>query len=103
MKGHYILDSFVPAGLSLCKRIVVQIFVFGDFGFKRDVLANVKVAAIQKQRREQSTHSSVSVIEGVDAQKVMDKTKIVINGSSSIFPITRLYSSQILSSASGVS
>ena len=31
------------------------------------------------------------------------KTGIAINGSSSIFPITRLYSSQILSSASGVS
>ena len=54
---------------------VIQILVFGDFGFKGDVLANVKVAAIQKQRREQSTHSSVAVIEGVDAQKVMDEDR----------------------------
>ena len=65
----------MPADLCLCKCGVIQLLVFGDFGFKGDVLANVKVAAIQKQRREQSTHSSVAVIEGVDAQKVMDENR----------------------------
>lgn len=31
---HYILVAFVPAGLRLRKCIVVQVLVFGDFGFK---------------------------------------------------------------------
>lgn len=51
-EGHYILDSFVPAGLRLCKCIVVQILVLGDFGFQGDILADIKTVSVQKHRRE---------------------------------------------------
>jgi len=36
----------MPAGLRLCKRIVVQILVFGDFSFKGDILADMNFSLI---------------------------------------------------------
>ena len=65
----------MPAGLRLCKRVVVQVLVFSNFGFEGGIFADIKAVLVQKQRREQAAHSSVSVIEGVDAQKVMDKKR----------------------------
>ena len=43
---HYIFYAFVPAGLRLCKRVVIQILVFGDFGFKGNIFADIKSVPI---------------------------------------------------------
>lgn len=48
-------------------------------------------------------HSSISIIERMDAKKVMNEDWNCNQGSTSIFPMTRLYSSHILSKACGVS
>ena len=65
----------MPAGLRLCKCVVVQILVFGDFGFQGDILADIKTVSVQKQRREQSAHSSVAVIKRMNAQEVMNENR----------------------------
>ncbi len=47
-KRNCILGSFMPAGLRLCKCIVVQILVLGDFGFQGDILADIKTVSVQE-------------------------------------------------------
>jgi len=74
-KRNRIVRPLVPTVLRGAEGIVIQVLVLGDLGLQRDILSDIEAVPIEQQRRKQSAHATVAVIEWVDAQEVVDKNR----------------------------
>ena len=63
----------MPSDLRLTQDIIIEILVFCDFSLQRDIFAHIKSAAVEQQCGQQAAHSAVSIIEGMNAEKVVDE------------------------------
>ena len=61
-KGQSIFRSFVPAALGLRRRTVIQIFVFGNLGFKRNILTYEKPFWYKSSMTSKSAYSAISFL-----------------------------------------
>lgn len=65
----------MPASLGLIERVIVKVFVFGDFGLQRDIFSNIETIFVKQQSRKQPAHSAVPVVERMDTQKIVNKNR----------------------------
>ena len=68
-----ILSVLIPAALTLLQCIIVQVLVLCNLAFQRNIPADHITGTVQQERRQQTAHSAVAVIERMDAEKVMDE------------------------------
>ena len=72
-EGRRVVLLFVPADLTFAEGAVVEIFVFGDFGFEGNIFSDLETVLVEEQGGEEAAHASVSVIEGMNAQKIVNE------------------------------
>ena len=72
-EGCRVVLLFVPADLTFAEGAVVEIFVFGDFGFEGNIFSNLETVLVEEEGGEEAAHASVSVIEGMNAQKIVNE------------------------------
>ena len=102
-EGDGVFPARMPPVLRAGERVVVQALVFGDLRLEGDVSATVKPLLYKSSVVKRRLILPLPSLKGWMQRKSWMKTGMAINGSNSMLPMTRLYSSQILSSASGVS
>ena len=69
-EGDIVVGFFVPVYGAVFKRIVIGFFRLLDKFFDTDVFSKNVSGTVKKQKCEQAAHSSVSVIERVDAEEI---------------------------------
>lgn len=65
--------ALVPALLTLGQGIVVGVLILGDLAFQGDILAYHITRSVEQQRGQKAAHAAIAVVEGVDAQEVVDE------------------------------
>ena len=68
-----IVLSLTPPCLAQLQGVVVCVLGAGDFAFKRNIAPDRVSAAIQQEGGQETAHTAVSVVEGMDAEKIVDE------------------------------
>ena len=63
----------MPAVLRLRQRLIIEVFVLGDFRLQRNIFSHKEPTSVEKKRRQKTAHSAVAIVEWMDAEKIMDK------------------------------
>ena len=59
--------------MRLRKSGIVEVFVLGNLGFKRDVFPDIETVLIQHQGREKAAHPAIAIVERMNTEKIMDE------------------------------
>lgn len=70
---HEVLCPLMPAILGVLQCIVIEILWSVDLGFQWNIFAYVETVAIKEKCCKKATHFSISIIEWMDAKKVMNE------------------------------
>lgn len=72
-KGGWVFYTFIPALLTLLQSVVVEILIPGNLAFQGDILSYHIAASVEQERGQQPAHAAVAVVEGMDAEEVVDE------------------------------
>ena len=72
-KGRIIVRPLVPVAGAFLQRLVIGFLGVGNQLFDTDIFTDDIARAVQEQQRQEPAHAAISVIEGVDAEKVQNE------------------------------
>ena len=72
-EGRRVITALVPAFAAYIQHLVIPLLGLLNLALQTDIAAHHIAAAVQQQGGQQSGHSAISVVEGVDAQKIVDE------------------------------
>ena len=65
----------MPPGITVLQGIIIAFFVVSDQFLQADILPDNISGSVKNQQRQETTHSSVSVIERMNAKEVQNKNR----------------------------
>ena len=63
----------MPAGRAILQDLVIGLFAVCNQPFDTDILSDEIPGTIQQKKRQQAAHAAVSIVEGMNAEKVQDE------------------------------
>ena len=72
-KGGIVIGPLMPVVRTLLQGLVIGFFGVGNQLFDADIFAHDIARAVQEQQCQEPAHAAITVIEGVDAEKVQNE------------------------------
>ena len=67
------MGTVKPAVLAGFQCVIIKILITGDLALQGDIFSYIVAAPVEQKGSKQAAHSSVTVAERMDAQKIMDE------------------------------